>query len=1107
MKHLALLISLLLALPVAAQEPLLSGFAYGAKDAPTGKEWENPELLGLNKEQPHAYAFSFANEREALGVLPDHSSYYKSLNGTWKFHWVKTPEERPQEFFLPGFDVSRWDDISVPSCWNIVGIQKDGSLNYGVPIYVNQKVIFQHKVAVGDWKGGVMREPAKDWTTFIYRNEVGSYRRTFTVPAHWTARETYINFDGVDSFFYLWINGRYVGFSKNSRNTARFNITPYLKSGENVLAVEVYRNSDASFLESQDMFRLPGIIRDVYLTSAPQVQIEDLVIQTSAMGKAVKQQADTDFRIRALLRNAAKADAKDYRLSYRVFPVELYADATLACVKETPAMQVSVTQQGSCWQENTLTLEKAFLWSAETPYRYVLLATLTDAQGKVLDMKSTYFGACLVEIKNTPATEDEFGKAGRYYYLNHQPIKFKGVNRHETNPERGHAITREQMLQEVMLMKRANINHVRTSHYSNDPYWFYLCNKYGIYLESETNLESHQYYYRDASLSHPAEWKAAHVARNMEMVRQHVNNPCINIWSLGNEAGPGDNFKAAYAAIKAFDARPVQYERNNRIVDMGSNQYPDVPWVKAAATGTEKEVYPFHISEYAHSMGNAGGNLKDIWEAIESSNFICGGAIWDWVDQAMLTYTPTGKPYYAYGGDFGDKPNDGMFCMNGILLPDFSPKPEYYEVKKVYQNVGITYLGNQRIVLFNKHYFNSLENYRLQWTLLEDGVPVENGLPEADLGKIGPREQAELPVNFRKELTEGKEYLLNVELLLKDDEPWAKANYVQMAEQLLLQAGTRPTLQASKGKLKVTYGKTAVSISGKDFSVTFDHQAGTLCSLTYQDKTILETGNGPRLDALRAPVDNDNWFYEDWYKNGLHNLQAQVVASSLRKQKDGSIQISYTVRNQAPNQALIKGGASGRYTIEELKDSAQAFCLTAEQVWTVYPDGKISLDSEITPSNEEVNLPRLGYLLKLPASLQNYTYYGRGPWNNYNDRMSGSFLGIYKSSVQDQFVNFPKPQEMANREEVRWCSLTDAAECGVRFTATTAMSAAVLPWNDLQLTLAPHPHELPESDGIYLHLDAKVTGLGGTSCGQDIPLEKDRVKGTYRLGFILEPSF
>lgn len=1098
MKKLVILCALFCVIQLQAQDEKLEGFLYGVQDSPTGKEWENPELLALNKEQPRAYAFSFANEREALKVLPEHSSYYQNLNGTWKFHWCAQPEDRPVNFYQMDYNVQEWDEIKVPSCWNIEGIQKDGSLKYGVPIYVNQKVIFQHKVAVDDWRGGVMRTPPTDWTTYKYRNEVGSYRRTFTVPASWTGREVYLNFDGVDSFFYLWINGKYVGFSKNSRNTARFDISSYLTVGDNVLAVEVYRNSDASFLESQDMFRLPGIIRDVYLTSAPKVQIEDLVVQTTSVGKGAA------FKVRSLIKNLSLAVAKDYQLFYQVFPVRLYDDATEAQVKEMHTEAFSVQKNEACWEQNELKLEKVNPWSAERPSRYVLLATLKDKQGTTIDMKSIYFGACLVEIKDTPAAQDEFGKAGRYFYVNHQPIKFKGVNRHETNPENGHAITRQQMLQEVMLMKQGNINHVRTSHYSNDPYWFYLCNKYGIYLESETNLEAHQYYYRDASLSHPLEWKAAHVARNMEMVRQHVNNPSICIWSLGNEAGPGDNFKAAYAAIKAFDPRPVQYERNNKIVDMGSNQYPDVPWVWEAARGEADEIYPFHISEYAHSMGNAGGNLADIWEAIESSNFVCGGAIWDWVDQAMTHYTQEGKPYYAYGGDFGDKPNDGMFCMNGILLPDFSPKPEYYEVKKVYQNAGITWEKTGKVKVFNKQYFETLADYQLQWVLLENGVPVKKNVILENLEEIAPRKAMEYAVDLGQ-LNADSEYLLNVELVLNQDKPWAKKGYVQMAEQCLIQEYIAPAPAVVKGKLKLAKNDQEISITGKTFWVAFNQQTGTLSALTYQGKEVIENGNGPVLDALRAPVDNDNWFYQDWYEKGLHNLKHTAQLTNLQKRKDGAIEIAYTVMSQAPNAAKIEGGASGRYHVIEESEKPVDFFFTTQQKWTVYPDGKIALESVIQPNDTAMVLPRLGYLVKLPKAYQQYTYYGRGPWNNYNDRCTGAFKGIYSSSVDDQFVNFPKPQEMANREQVRWVELTDETGKGIRFQATTAMAASALNWSDTQLTLAPHPFELPVSDGVYLHLDAKVTGLGGTSCGQDIPLERDRVKGSYHLGFWIEP--
>ena len=530
-----------LTLSTSAQAQSLEGFEYKPNpSAPDGREWQSPERLSLNKEQPRAWMFSFATEEEAKKVLPYGTTYFQTLDGTWKFRWVPEPSQRDSSFWQRDFDDCTWDDIEVPGCWNVQGLQKDGTMKYGVPIYTNQKVIFQHQVAVGDWKGGVMRTPPTDWTTYKYRNEVGSYRRTFTIPVQWKGRQVFINFDGVDSFFYLWINGHYVGFSKNSRNTARFNITPYLaKKGDNVVAVEVYRNSDGSFLEAQDMFRLPGIFRSTYLTSTPETCIDDLAVRTTSLGT---QSAVID--VQASVKNLTTSYLLPQNLiTYEVYPVKLYSDETESAVatKQVSGGHVQIT------------IPQARQWSAEEPNRYVLVAKLLDKKGRVVDVTSTYFGVRTVEIRDTKAEHDEFGLAGRYFYVNNRPVKLKGVNRHENNPSRGHAITHKQMEHEVMLMKQGNINHVRNSHYSCDPYWYYLCDKYGIYLEDEANIESHEYYYGDASLSHPVEWRAAHVARNMELVHSHINHPSIVIWSLGNEAGPGDNFRAAYEAIKAFD--------------------------------------------------------------------------------------------------------------------------------------------------------------------------------------------------------------------------------------------------------------------------------------------------------------------------------------------------------------------------------------------------------------------------------------------------------------------------------------------------------------------------------------------------------------------------
>lgn len=701
------LMAALLAAPMWAQVTPLGGFYYGQMPAPTGWEWQSPDSVAYNKQQPHAWFFSFENVEQARKVLPENSALWQSLDGQWQFHWAKNPDERPKDFYKTDFDASAWDKIQVPMSWNMAGKQANGTFKYGEPLYSNQRVIFQHQVRQGDWKGGVMRTPSKDWMTYKNRNEVGSYRRTFTLPAAWDGKEVYINFDGVDSFFYLYINGHYVGFSKNSRNLAQFDITPYLnKKGENVIAVEVYRHSDGSFLESQDMFRLPGIFRTVALTAKPKVQVRDI----KAIPDFDATYTNGSLHISAEVSNLTTKAAKGYTIEYSLYENELYSDNnTLVPGVSAVAKVGDVAKNGELTASVTLNAGNVVKpWSAEAPHRYTLVGQLKDKKGQVVETFSTNVGFRKIEIKDTPASQDEFGLAGRYYYLNGKPIKMKGVNRHENNPQTGHYVTREQMQKEVFLMKRGNINHVRNSHYPDAPYWYYLCDKYGIYLEDEANIESHEYYYGKESLSHVPEFRNAHLARNMEMVHSTVNHPSVVIWSLGNEAGPGDNFKDCYAAIKQYDqSRPVQYERNNDIVDIGSNQYPSIAWVQGAVKGNYNMKYPYHISEYAHSMGNAVGNLVDYWNAIESTNFFMGGAIWDWVDQAMEgTDSVTGKTYWGYGGDFGpdNKPNDGMFCMNGVMRPDLSPKAQYFEVKKVYQNVGVKAvdLKQGRIEIFNK---------------------------------------------------------------------------------------------------------------------------------------------------------------------------------------------------------------------------------------------------------------------------------------------------------------------------------------------------------------------------------------------------------------------
>ena len=1131
--HLILFAGILCCSPAWAGD-VLGGYFYQQQEAPTGWEWQSPDSVAVNKLQPHAWFFSFRNIEEARKVLPENSSYWKSLDGMWKFHWAPNPDERPKDFFRTDYDVSKWDDIKVPMNWNMAGLQRDGKNKYGDPLYSNQRVIFQHSwQPMNDWKGGVMRTPPKDWMTYRNRNEVGSYRRTFTVPADWKGQEIYLNFDGVDSFFYLYINGKYVGFSKNSRNLAEFNITPYLnKEGEeNTVAVEVYRHSDGSFLESQDMFRLPGIFRTVALTAKPQVQVRDF----KAIPDLDETYSNAKLHITAQLQNLSKKAIKGYTIQYSLYANRLYSDENtlLSGVTASAKLAGKLNAKGEIELEATLdAANKVNLWSAEAPHRYTLVGELKDGKGRTVQTFSTFVGFRKVEIKETPAEKDEFGLAGRYYYLNGQPIKLKGVNRHENNVKAGHTVSREQMEHEVFLMKRGNINHVRNCHYPDAPYWYYLCDKYGIYLEDEANIESHEYYYGKQSLSHVPEFRNAHIARNMEMVHATVNHPSVVIWSLGNEAGPGKTFVDCYNAIKAYDtSRPVQYERNNDIVDMGSNQYPSIAWVQGAVQGKYKLKYPFHISEYAHSMGNACGNLIDYWDAIESTNFFMGGAIWDWVDQALDKQDPaTGKTYWAYGGDFGkdNKPNDGMFCMNGLMRPDLTPKAQYFEVKKVYQNVGVKAIDMKQgqIEIFNKNYFEPLKNYQIVWSLYKDGVCVKKNQPlQGAKNIVGPREKGiyTLPYDYAS-LDANSEYFVTVQFLLGKDMPWAKKGYVQMEEQLRVKGAdvAAPSIAAvaKTGKaMKYQLDKAAkrASITGENFQVAFDLNTGAIYSLKYGNQIIIKDGNGPQLDAYRAPTDNDAGigYHNAWFKNGLYDLQHVVKSwTCTPNKKDGTYKLDFTVESQGKEGCDVNYGNRDRdpescYNFEKnkraLTDADLKF--TSRQIYTIYKDGSIEMQSAIGANRSKVILPRIGYSMVLPSELNQYDYYGRGPVNNYNDRKTSQFIGWYHSPVAEQGIMLPKPQAQGNREEVRWCAVTNSQQQGVVFISDSTMSASALPWSQQELTLAAHPYQLPKSSGTHLHLDAKVTGLGGASCGQGGPLTPDQVRSTpTTFGFIIRPA-
>lgn len=1054
-------ISLLLA---CAAPAAFSAENAPAPSQPTGHEWEEEQNLSLNKQPTHATFASFGDVESARKILPENSAYWRSLDGPWKFHWVKQPDERPRDFYKPEFDVSSWKDIPVPSSWQCEG--------YGVPVYSNQRYLFKR-----DWPH-VMEEPPKNFTAYINRNPVGSYRRDFEIPKEWSGRDVFLNFDGVDSFFYLWINGTYVGFSKDSRSPAEFNITQYLRPGKNVVAAEVYRFSDGSYLECQDMWRLSGIFRTVSLQARPVTHIRDFF----ALPDLDAKYQDGSLKITG---EVAGPDANGSRVVATLF------DDAGKQVVSAPAN----LKDGKF--EANLAVSNPHKWTAETPNLYTLVLELKNAAGQSQEFVSTQAGFRKVEIKD------------QVFLVNGQPVKLKGVNRHENFPDTGHAVTRAQMELDMLRLKQANVNHVRTSHYPNDPYWYYLCNRDGIYILDEANIESHGYYYGAESLSHPKEWMPAHVARVMAMVERDKNHPCIVIWSLGNEAGPGENFVAAEKALKARDtSRPTHYERNNAIVDIGSNQYPDVGWTWSAAKGAAGIKYPFYISEYAHIMNNAMGDLADYWQAIESSDKILGAAIWEWCDQGLYKANEKGERYVAYGGDFGDAPNDGQFIVKGVVFADRTPKPCYFEVKHVYQDVTVSAadLAKGEVEIFNKYFFKDLSEFATVWELTEDGKVIQSG--SIPTPQIAPRQKAVVKIPFQQPaMKPGAEYFLKVGFQLRADYPWAKKGYELASGQVALPnaQAERPAFAPSEGELQVQQAPEALTVRGKDFTAVFDPRNGSLTRFALHGQDVLS--GRIELNAFRCPVNNDVWTMNKWFDQGLRLLEHRAMDFKAEQVGD-TVQVKATVLSRGAHAERCIDFGGNHTRLEEgapLGDRALQF--RSEMVWTVFPDGAIALQTAIAPSGPVIALPKIGVRMELPERLAQMTYFGRGPQENYPDRKTGAFPGQYSSTVRDMFVPYARPNDMGNREEVRWIALTDSGGSGVLFTSLgQPMSAAALPYSATELLMANHPPELPKSTRTVLTLDAAVLGLGGASCGPG-PLERDIPKSNraYHLGFLMRP--
>lgn len=793
-------------------------------------DWENERIYAINKEEGRATFIPFANSEEMKAdpayTRPwerTHSSRYLLLNGNWKFNWVKQPSERPVDFYKTSYDVSGWKEIPVPSNWEMHG--------YGTPIYTNITYPIRNNPPFIQGQRGytVEKEP----------NAVGSYRREFTLPADWKDKEVFIHFDGIYSAAYVWINGKKVGYSQGSSNDAEFRITPYVKAGKNTVAVEVYRWCDGSFLEDQDMFRLSGIHRDVYLVASPKVRLRDIHLTSQISDRLDKAELKVKTDVHNYGKKVQEAAVRVSLLNPEGKPVSSFT---------IPAGKITGGQENIC--EGTTTIRDPRLWSAETPSLYTVQLELLDAAGNVLEATSQQYGFRKIEIRNNKV------------YINNALILFKGANRHDIHPQFGKAVPVESMIEDILLFKRFNLNTIRTSHYPNDPKMYALYDYYGLYVMDEADIECHG----NMSLSNRESWEGAYVDRMVRMVERDKNHPSVIFWSMGNESGGGRNFEATYRAAKAIDDRYIHYEGMNDVADMDSRMYPSIE--SMIEQDEQPRHKPYFLCEYAHAMGNAIGNLEEYWNYIEyHSKRMIGGCIWDWVDQGI---NMPGQPadHYYFGGSFGDRPNDNDFCCNGIVTADRQVTPKLWEVKKVYQYITLEPNAENSIGVRNRYAFLNLHDFNLRYVILKDGVPVaeeEFSLPD---GKPGEHRAVQIP--YSRYLTPEGEYYLNLEVKLKKDCVWAKAGHIVATEQLLLQkspnTGLQPVAVSASSKESlfkvVEEEKRYLFFRSPGVEITFDKKEGKLTGVRYNGDNMLHLREGWSLNTFRF-INNDVRKWQD----------------------------------------------------------------------------------------------------------------------------------------------------------------------------------------------------------------------------------------------------
>ncbi len=1002
----------------------LSLSAFVAKAEPTGREWEDETAICSGKERPCTAFASFGTVEEAKAIRPEFCARRQLLDSEteWRFNWCRKPEERPVGFYRPDYDVSGWDVVKVPCSWQAIGINA-ARKPYDRPYYLNQHWPFVPKFPdnTNCWPRVRGHKLPESFTLKNDENPVGSYRRDFDIPSDWAGDEIFLEFGAVDSFFYLWLNGEYVGFSKSSRDPARFNVTKWAKTGRNTVALEVYRFSDGSYLEAQDMFLLSGITRSVWAFHVPKTHIRDVAFTTKPVKKGAY---DGDWKLD--LKTDVAGGSADVRA--HVFD-----------------------EDGREVQSDGLVFRSPKLWSAECPNLYTLVLELVQ-NGRTLEAAGFQLGFREVEIRDAADQRD------RTFLLNGKPIKMRGANRHETSPVYGHYTPDELIELDVKMLKRANCNHVRNSHYPQPDYFYYLCNKYGIYVMDEANIESHGFFYGKESISHFKSWEAAHVYRAMNMVERNKCHPSVVIWSLGNEAGPGDNFKACVAAIKARDtSRPVQYERNNWITDMGSRQYPSVDWVWKCAQGGDglsampadrPLKYPFHINEYAHNMGNAMGNLKDYQDAIESTTRIMGAAIWDWVDQGL--YKNAECSILAYGGDFGDRPTAGAFVMNGCVLSDRTPEPGYWEIKHVFQPiVAEKGADGKSIKVTNRHYFRDLSAYDCTLVHVVDGREVSRRTVDVSLA---PRAETAIPVADAT----GSYRILFAQ---KCDEGFWPRGWVIADDQIDF---TAPAVcQTANGRLE--FG--------------FSPETGELVSVKSGRLFKTELLKEPlTIDIWRAPSQNEyNREKVIWERCGFSRPVRRLVSFADRT------------------------GADGVRRVKSVVDySVTGTVFRVESDWVI-ADGAAKVKAVFTQSGERKEPAHIGFRTVLRGRSMPVEWLGRGPFENYADRMSGAFLGLWRLNSDDFFFPYDVPQDCGNREGTYRVTLSPGVFDDLTVESATPFAFEVNPYAPEVLVKYAHPAELPQSDGTYFGVFAKSRGLGGNSCGP-LPLARDIVaEGPYTL--------